>query len=948
MTNRPHTAHTGDEFTIRSFAVWTRYVGTAILIAVISSFTDPVIADVPKAISVAPMAVSPGAETGIVVNGLNLTNATNLWTDLRADIAQVSDAQNIIATYSSAFVSNSNVPDGALMREAESFDRGQYRKSGQFILNGNFKPNYAEWNFDLIADGLYVLEFRYASGESRPVELFLNGRSLTKQAAGKVTGGFGDSDAKWMAECVLSLRKGVNTIRIERSGGTPHFDKLALIPTDLPATQFSAVKPSDRVAPFKINVPDNTPVGIHGLRIATREGISNMLMFMVDDLPTAKEIRGQSSAAAGQPITQPVAVEGYCDVGRADRYTIEVSAGEELTFEVVAARLGSKLDPILKLLTADGKELAFVDDSPGFAGDCCLRHRFESGGTYLVEVEDALLSGASGHHYRLRIGDFPLITSALMSSKSNSSDVTLQFAGPAVESLPHITIDQVSDEFEPAGTEATVRTAVYDDVLNLSTTFPGKIGSGFTQVPWQPRQRSIFDPDSENNQTQVPGNVSGVLSAPSSSHSWKFSATAGQRIEFRDSLRSAGSALVLAMDICYENGRTLKSADKAGASGQQLVWSAPADGDYLLRLRDLTHRGGPEFAYLVSINEAPPNFTLSVEKDDTIVPENGYCILKVTAARDRYDGPIKLSVRGLGEDVQLRNEIIAKKKNDIRLKIYLPDNFRAGDISKFEIIGTATTENSTIERAATTLTAFRKAHPSTPFPPANLDGLIAASVAPEIPDFFSLSIDDGAILFPRHVGEVYFTVRVKGRAKGFTAPVNVRIEGFPEGFRAGGGDRAVSRSDNNEYRFQLSGPKDSAEETHSVNIIAEAAFKGQTKEVELANVPLKIIAPLIVTSKTSNPLAPGETSRITVMARRFVPRAGGDKQQINLDFIDLPSGVTVPKQTSIAAGANETSFDVAVNADVDPKTLREIKIVARTIVAGENVAVTTTLKDGDS
>lgn len=906
----------------------------------------PLHADLPKAISVSPMAIPPGTKSTLVVNGLNLTDATNLWTDLSAQIENAGNSNDSRQQIASALANGEMIPDGAIIREAESYDRGQYRKNGAGILNGDFKPNFAEWDFDVATGGNFVLELMYASGGSRPVKVFLNGRLLTETAAAGGTGGFADSDAKWMVEGVLTLKNGRNTLRIEKTGGTPHFDKIALVPTKLPASRFSSVAPTDRVAPFDLEVTDNTPVGIHGLRVATREGISNMLLFMVDDLPTVAEIRGQTGSEAGQQIRHPVAVEGYCDVGRADRYVFDATAGEELSFEVVAARLGSKLDPMLKLLTHDGRELAFVDDSAGFAGDCCWRHKFETAGRFVLEIEDALMNGASAHRYRLRIGDFPLITSVMPATAVDQPTTTVQFAGPASDGLEPLDVDVKSGRVHSKESDTRPRVSLHRGVMKVSTAFPGKIGSGFAQLSVASHSGSVFDPKADDNRLTIPQNVFGVLKEPSAAHVWKFSATRGQKLRLSDFTRSLGRAAMPAMQICDESGKVLQDVHKAGPGGSVLKWTAPADGEYTLQLRDLTHRTGPEFSYSVSVDEDQPDYQLSVEQDNSILPQNGYTILKVAAVRNGYNGPITLQVSGLGDNVKLRNNIIAKMKKDTRLKIYLPDSYKPGQTATVEIIGTADVDGNAVQRTALTTTAFRKNLTSTPFPPPALNGLIAATVAPEIPDFFALSLDDGVILFPRHVGEVYFTVRVKDRSKGFASPVNIRIEGFPDGFSASGGERPVSRSENNEYRFQLRGPQDIASSVQKVSIVAEAGFKGQTKEVELRDVPLKIIEPLIISATTSGPLKPGGSQQLQIAARRFVPRAGGDKQQINLSFADIPNGISLPTNAFIPAGSNEARVNITIDASANVSAATNIRISAKTQVAGKDVNVTTKLELG--
>jgi hypothetical protein len=885
-----------------------------------------VLADLPKAISVAPMAVAPGQTTTVSVNGLNLAGATELWTNLEADVHRVEASGEQIREIPSAF-SAGPPPPGTMITEAEAFARGKIGKNGPFVLNGNFSPNYAEWDFELPEPGRFVLELNYASGESRPVKLFLNGQLLKENAAAGKTGGFADSNSKWMVECVLELRKGVSTVRLERPGGMPHFDKLALVPTELPATRFANVTPTDRVAPFEIAVPKNSPIGIRGLRVATREGISNLLLYMVDDLPTVNEIRSANSDGNAQSVELPVAIEGYCDVGLADRYQFHAMADEAISIEVIAARVGSRLDPVIRLLDSDGMELAFVDDSAGLAGDCCLRHRFEIAGDYVVTIEDSLMGGASGHRYRLRMGDFPLISMTVPAAIQKGTSTSLNFAGLATDGLRPLNV---------AGAKA--------ESLLVSSAFPGKIGSGFCEVAVTKSPQVVAGVEATVT-VPIPGGVSGVLSRPGEHHSCHMDVKKGDRIRIRDASRSKGVPAVLAIAVRGESNRRLAEIRKAGSVGRELIWSAPADGVFELEIADLTGRGGPEFGYHVELTRERPDFQIRVEQDSTILPKNGYAILKVVADRAKYNGPISLTVSGLGDDVRLLNDVIPEKAKDTRLKIYLPQNYQPGQTRPIEITGTATIDGQPEIRKASTLAALRKAHPQTPFPPGDLDGLIAATVGSEIPDFFALSLDNNAILFPRLVGEVYFTVRVKDRAKGFKDPVNIRIEGLPAGFSAGGGERAVSRSENNEYRFQLNGPKDLPPGDRPIRVVGEASFKGQTKEIELASLPLKIIEPLLLSVVADGPLIPGSRRTLKIQAQRFVPRAGGDKKQIDVEFSSVPAGVTLPKQVVIPAGKSETTAELSIGPSVDVATLRSILATARTVVAGSKVATTASISE---
>jgi len=228
--------------------------------------------------------------------------------------------------------------------------------------------------------------------------------------------------------------------------------------------------------------------------------------------------------------------------------------------------------------------------------------------------------------------------------------------------------------------------------------------------------------------------------------------------------------------------------------------------------------------------------------------------------------------------------------------------------------------------------------PQTPHPPVELQNVLAGVVGPAIPEFFELSLDDVSVFFPRHVGEVYFTVRVKQRAEGFTSPVALRVEGLPEGFRVSGGENAVGRSENKEYRFQLNGPSEAATGVSEIRIVGEAAYKGQTKEVTLTKLPFRIIEPLIVVAKSVGTVQPGGEQQLNVRARRFVPRAGGDMKKILLQLTAAPAGVTLQQGGMIAAAKNDSKVRIQVAADVRPGTYNLV-LQATTEVAGHEFTV---------
>ncbi len=80
----------------------------------------------------------------------------------------------------------------------------------------------------------------------------------------------------------------------------------------------------------------------------------------------------------------------------------------------------------------------------------------------------------------------------------------------------------------------------------------------------------------------------------------------------------------------------------------RLRFTAPADGEYVVRLRDVRGMAGADFAYRLMIQPAHPDFRLSVAPRNPNVPPGGRIPLTVVAQRlDDFDGPIEVAVEDL-------------------------------------------------------------------------------------------------------------------------------------------------------------------------------------------------------------------------------------------------------------------------------------------------------------
>jgi hypothetical protein len=122
---------------------------------------------------------------------------------------------------------------------------------------------------------------------------------------------------------------------------------------------------------WRLNLPADVPVGIHGLRTAGPSGSSALKLIMVDDLPSVAQAAGNTVIDKAQEIAPLAAVDGAVANLSRNYYRVKVAAGQKLSIEVVARRLGSALDPLLRILDANGRELTYSDDEPFEATPDC-------------------------------------------------------------------------------------------------------------------------------------------------------------------------------------------------------------------------------------------------------------------------------------------------------------------------------------------------------------------------------------------------------------------------------------------------------------------------------------------------------------------------------------------------------------------------------------------------
>jgi len=188
-------------------------------------------------------------------------------------------------------------------------------------------------------------------------------------------------------------------------------------------------------------IPDAETPGVKMLSVRNEDVVSNRVPFRVDTLPECMEQEPDNQPGRGQPVQVPITVNGRINYpGDVDVYRFEGRAGQRIIAEVVARRLNSPLDSLLRITDASGRQLGVNDDFEDKAAGLVTHHAdslvdvtLPADGTYLVHLADAQRKGGPEYAYRLRIAppqpDFELrVVPASINVRAGSLAVVNVFA----------------------------------------------------------------------------------------------------------------------------------------------------------------------------------------------------------------------------------------------------------------------------------------------------------------------------------------------------------------------------------------------------------------------------------------------------------------------------------------------------------------------------------------
>jgi hypothetical protein len=496
--------------------------------------------------------------------------------------------------------------------------------------------------------------------------------------------------AEVTVECRTSSLAGAYKVLVEGTGVTAE-----VLPVKPPAT---GAQPACKL---KVTVAANAALGAREFRIASDLGISSLGQLLIADAPVVAEPAVPSTQAKPLAVPVPSVVCGRIRALEAvDYYTFTAKAGQTLTLEVVCARVQDKIhdlqkhaDPLVAVFDAAGRELAASDD--GYFADPVLTFKVPKDGTYTVTVRDAKYDGDPRWAYALTITDAPRAVYSFPLAANPGKTVKAQPVGSAAG----------RGEWQLAApTERGVRTVP----LRAGAVETNPVPVVVTNVPLV-EEAEPNDAPKQATRVPLPGGANGRIGARRDLDHFVFAAKKGQPVRVEIFARRFGTPLTSQLDsqidVMTPDGKILVSNDDLNGKDAGLVFTPPADGDYVVRARDLNNKGGDGFVYYLELDFARPDFTLKCDPAKAMIGPGSRTAWYVQVARaNGFAGPVKVEVRGLPPGVSVNALTIPANMTQGLLVVSAARDAKV-DASTVEVIGTAeaTDENgkpATLSRTA--------------------------------------------------------------------------------------------------------------------------------------------------------------------------------------------------------------------------------------------------------
>jgi hypothetical protein len=377
-----------------------------------------------------------------------------------------------------------------------------------------------------------------------------------------------------------------------------------------------------------VNLAPGLLPGIGVFHLVDAKGISEPVMLGVDRLPQLPF----SDRVDAKPVSLSGAIAGEAKLST----TFTGRRGEEISIDLECRRLGGAMKPVIRLLDANGSQLAYSAGREALEGDARLTAELPADGEYRVEFHDLLLR-APPSPFRLKLGRLMFADAIFPPELAADTEAELEFFARG----------------KSWGVKSHYR-AGSAHPLAVASWRPEAL-TGVTPVVAVATTRQVLepvgrDPAAPLDAGAAPVGIAGKLLAPQEIDRYLVAVTAGARHRFElhgARLRSPIDGQII---VRNEQGAELaRGDDQPGTSDPAVEVDVPMGaGKLLIEVRDTQGGGGEGYTYqLVATSLAAPHVALTTDLNRVVVPRGGLVVAPVRIGRRNYAGGLTFALESL-------------------------------------------------------------------------------------------------------------------------------------------------------------------------------------------------------------------------------------------------------------------------------------------------------------
>lgn len=714
----------------------------------------------------------------------------------------------------------------------------------------------------------------------------------------------------------------------------------------------------------RLKLADDCPLGAHGLRLRTANGLTDYQRFFVGPFPTVEEDEqnpkrnDKRDAAKVVPLNSTVLgrMNEQTDV---DLFQIEVKQGQRISAEIEATRLGVDRglpDLHVAVLDANGKTVVAADDSALFVQDPVVSILADRDGVYFIEVRHSTYNAAN-ETYRLHVGTFPRPTGVYPAGGQAGEELAVRLLGdPKGEWTQTVKL--------PADRPGDFHFAAVD-ADNLPTPTPNKLRvSPFPNV-LEAEPNDTPEAITTASASILPIAFNGIIEKPGDVDCFRFQAKKGDRFKVHALANVLGSPLdptIWIKSLAAKPGAPIRATESrpnqlgyppiGGLNRDTLdpviEFTVPADGEYVLGVEDDRGNGGKDFVYRVEITaetdavltyiplEAENQFTPQARQAIN-VPSGGRYNTSVSILNTNrpFNGELELIAVGLPEGVKM----IAPRVTTAMPRV--PVVFEAAPGAKLQggFIDIVAKPVGEAEQPAL-VSGFRQmvamnAYGNNDYYLHTILAKLPLAVTEPAP--FSIEIEEPKSALVQN-GEMALKYKIH-RVDGFDGPVTVSMEWKPNGVT--GATPITIKSGQTDGEYVIGASRGATAGTYQVVLTVVSGgdrpgYYDGANRTYVCSQPFKLMVaePHIDAKIARTSIERGKTANLTVKLNHLKPFEGTAKTTLSR----LPRGIElVEPMREITSADKEVTFTLKATEDCLVGSYQGITLELTVVEDGQSV-----------